>query len=724
MAAIDPVQEAKLVGLRRAMVAGRYLTTADHTRSVGFTATSSTPVPASSPRAAFVSHTVPVVVASRPLTSGSLTLHIQRLHVPDPGQIPHHLTGPHNLAWMRRQRATTLKTVRLTDQNQYQRMLSAYRNPNFGINPAYRSVGQVSYRQRSDVLVPRTRVRPSTSVWLSQTAEIGGYLAPQAAQDKAFRTVQSHIESVHATSEGGHEVFDAPSLHTVGTFDPRRLRGFSPLSQVPLTTFYPPAARPANARSRTLLHGKPLLPDHDIAGYLQQPPMLLTTIRSLHSFTDATAFPGVSPAFQQAPISVIQVRVTGVTGPTPASLARVRLAAAAIARDTGLDVDIAMGSSPERELIRLPAGTNGRPPLLLGEGWVEKGVDVALLSAISTLSLALFSLVLVVCLLFLINATLAAVRTRAQELGVLSCLGWPARRIFALLEAELATTGLLAGVLGTGAAVLVASLARLDLSWTQVELITPVSTVLAALAGIWPIWRACWAAPMDAVRPRARAPRRGSRRVRSVLGLAVTGLTRLPGRTLLGAASLVVGTAALTVLIAVQRAFQGTVTGTRLGDVVAVQVRGVDYLAAAMTLGLGAFAVADVAYLNITERRAEIANPAGDRLVRGQRPKAVRHGRPPHRMLRRRPRRSRRPHRHLGRPTPPRRRRAPGGRHRRSQRRLRIPLRTHDPPGAHRLNRPGCRSPGLTTVTGPGPRCSGSGRIGVRDSRRRMKEES
>ena len=73
-----------------------------------------------------------------------------------------------------------------------------------------------------------------------------------------------------------------------------------------------------------------------------------------------------------------------------------------------------------------------------------------------------------------------------------------------------------------------------------------------------------------------------------------------------GAASLLVGVAALTTLIALQSAFRAGAEGTALGDVISVQVRGVDYLAAAVTIALGAFAVADIAYLNIAERTAEI----------------------------------------------------------------------------------------------------------------------
>ena len=65
--------------------------------------------------------------------------------------------------------------------------------------------------------------------------------------------------------------------------------------------------------------------------------------------------------------------------------------------------------------------------------------------------------------------------------------------------------------------------------------------------------------------------------------------------------------AALTVLIAVTLAFRGAVVGTLLGNVVTVQVRGVDYVAVAATVTLGVLAVADALLISITERAPELA---------------------------------------------------------------------------------------------------------------------
>ena len=60
-------------------------------------------------------------------------------------------------------------------------------------------------------------------------------------------------------------------------------------------------------------------------------------------------------------------------------------------------------------------------------------------------------------------------------------------------------------------------------------------------------------------------------------------------------------------LAALSLAFRGVVVGSLLGDAVAVQVRGVDYIAVAATVVLGVLAVADAVFLNITERSAELA---------------------------------------------------------------------------------------------------------------------
>ena len=297
--------------------------------------------------------------------------------------------------------------------------------------------------------------------------------------------------------------------------------------------------------------------------------------------------------------------MAGVTGPDPLSLERVRLTAQQIHEETGLAVDITAGSSPHPVLVSLPKGRFGRPPLLLQEGWSKKGVTVSFLRALDRKDLALFALILVICAFFLGNGALASVRARRAEIGTLLTLGWSRAAIFAAVLAELAVIGLAAGALGTGLAALLAGTVALHVSLLSTLLVLPIAVALALTAGALPAWLAARGAPLDALRPPV-VIRRRAWPVRRLTTLALANLTRVPARTLLGAGGLALGVAALSVLLGIDRAFKGTLIGTVLGNAVSVQVRGADFAAVGLTIALAALSVADVVYLNLRERGAEL----------------------------------------------------------------------------------------------------------------------
>ena len=173
-------------------------------------------------------------------------------------------------------------------------------------------------------------------------------------------------------------------------------------------------AAPAIPASRRALHGADLLPSQNLGGLVSQPVNLITTLSALPKLENSLIYKGVSAA---DPISVIRVRVAGVTGAGALSRERVNAVAQQIAQRTGLDVDVVAGASPSPVTIDLPAGRFGQPPLTLSENWVKKGVAVAILNAVDKASLALFTLILVVCVLFVGNAATAAVRGRAASWG-------------------------------------------------------------------------------------------------------------------------------------------------------------------------------------------------------------------------------------------------------------------------------------------------------------------
>lgn len=578
--AVDPAAEAQLDGLNRAVTSGRYL--GEHS---GVARES----------LLYGESTFPVLAADTSGVGEYAAVQVQRL--PDPARPP--ALTPGDMARDAAVPGRVVARVTVTAGQAYRQLLSLltgsqYQDFNQDPNGIWQT-GPTSYRRGpGGSLVPLTVSNPQSN-WRFALPGLSGPPMDEAAT--AYRAIHEH--------EADPNIAPVDTLvpRAVGVFDPARIRAFDSLTEVPLGPYQPDTATPGNAASRRALSGHDLLPSLNLGGYVSQPVQLVTTLSALPALEDGPMFRGLHAA---DPISVIRVRVAGVTGPNPVSLTRIRQVAQQIETATHLTVDIVAGSSPAPTSISLPAGKFGQPALRLTEPWVKQGVAVAVLSAVDKKSVVLFTLVLLVCALFVANAATAAVRSRRHELGVLACLGWTRPRIYGAVLSELALLGLAAGIAGGVLSLPLATALHLDASPGRAILAVPAAVGLALAAGSVPAWLASRADPVVTVRPPVLAAGR-AHHPRGVAGLAVINVRRTPGRSLLGACSLAVGVAALTLLIAVTLAFRGTVVGSLLGNAVAVQVRGVDYIAVTATVALGVLAVTDVLFLNVRERASELA---------------------------------------------------------------------------------------------------------------------
>ena len=584
LAAIDPAAEAKLDGVNRTVIAGRYLRGGD------------APTVRESRGGAKID--VPVLASSRPYIDDQDTVTIRRLSTPAARAIP--VTTAARLARGEtpgdgRGRVVMRRTY--TTGQAYRRLLSTIKRQQIAVVQNYWTSGPTRYRQLAPRRVEPIAVRHPVSVWRSDYEFTGAVDAPIDSATTGYRPLHAHVGLA-----AGQHTLHLPTLRSVGEFDPNKLPGFSPLSRLPLETYNPPVAAPADARTRRLLHGHDLLPDANLAGYLQAPPLLLTTLSSVSAFTDPTVFPNGDA---HAPISVIRIRVAGVHGDDALSRERVRVVAQRIEQTTGLQVDDTIGSSPTPVRVDLPAGS-GRPALALTEGWVKKGVAVSILRALDKKSAILFALILIVCTLFVYNAASASVHARRSQLGMLAALGWNARELFTVILGELAVLGLVAGVLGALLAVPIAAAAGFHASLTHATLAIPAAMLLALLAGVTPATRAARMAPTAAVRPVA-VNSGHAWRARGIAQLSLINLARVPGRSLLAALSLTIGVGALTLLLAITVVFHNQLTGTLLGRAISLQVRTSDYAAVIVIVALAGAGLADVLYLNLRERAGEIA---------------------------------------------------------------------------------------------------------------------
>ncbi|MEH1124888.1 ABC transporter permease [Micromonospora sp. CPCC 206061] len=614
MAAIDPDSEAALAGLDRAVTSGRYFTPAEAPTAHRL---EGMPYPYAK---------LPILIADQPQVDATLNVDVRRL---DPGAADLVRTSSDDQrlrAALGDEPGTPVAQRSTSIEEPYRNMVDRMLHPGeLGVEydlatsntmwlHQFWTVGPANTEQAGDGLSAQPDPY-DLKIW-GQGADDGGssrYVPMEFADTSVRSGVAIHRNTAHGyqVQPGEVQMPDA-ALGAVGTFDPAKVSLGGALSAVPMDTYFNPGAEGADEASRQALGGKRLSPNANVTGLLSQPPLMLTTMAALPSIFDPGAYT-TEPSYPEyelntaAPISVVRVRLGGDVGIDAVSRERVRVIAEEIARRTGLQVDITLGSSPTGVTVHYPAGNYGRPDLAVAEPWVQKGVAAVLVSAADRKSVLLSILVLAVCALAVLNANTAAIRARRSEFGILACLGWNRRQLAQLMFTEIAGIGLAAGVAGTVLALALALALGLNVTWSHTLLAIPAAVALALLAGGWPAWRAARPDPGETVRPavlgfavRRRAPRR-------VATLALANLVRTPGRTLLGAMSLMIGVAALTMLLAITFAFRGAVTGTLLGDAVTLQARTVDYVAVAVTIVLGIVSVADVLYLNISERAAEFA---------------------------------------------------------------------------------------------------------------------
>jgi len=597
VAAIDPVQEARLLHLDRSIVSGRPLRESD-----GVT------IDRSGLSDLWRSATL---ASTRTYVDEKAKLTIERLSLPAGVNIPRTLSSPSDAyAFISRLKGTVVEQRLRAAAPLYSEVLSNHTVEGGGVGSfSYWTVSPVGYRQLSPRRLSPTPTKNPAAVWespleapgLGGPNAVGYWPAPPANADVQFRRLKPHPVS-NVCPNHRCQGF---ALNVVGRFDPSRLPGFSPLSQVPLETYYPPLLEPANDASRKALHGRPLLPTQNLGDYIQQPPLLLTTLKGMTPFLSRRFYYKGVGQLARAPIAAIRVRVKGVKGPDALSEARLRTVARLIHDRTGLTVDVTAGSSPKPILIDLPKGKFGRPELLLREGWSKKGASVSFLHAVDRKSLALLGLFLVTCTFFLANGALASVRGRRSEIGALLTVGWTRTAIFRAVLAELCLIGLVAGIVGTALAALIAWRFELSLSLWWTLLVAPLAILLAGASGLAPAWIASRGTPLDALNPPISG-RPHARLINNLWMLALANLRRVPARLALGAGGLAVGVAALTILLAIQRAFQGVLVDTLLGNAISLQVHNSDFTAAALTIGLAALALADVLYLNLRDRAAEL----------------------------------------------------------------------------------------------------------------------
>lgn len=571
IAGIDPEAEAKLARIDGCVKSGRYLSASDKPLDM---------YPATSDDL----ERIPVLASTQTFIDETMSLTVMKAADARPifsGQPPESINGwqPHS-------------TETLTVADLYQRFLASQE----WVDPyPVWTAGDVAYDQVGPREVRPKEVASNVGIYRLLQGGVGmagpDSLIPPSARDHAFRDVDVHGDGYleYPGSPYRLKIFDR-----VGTYDPACIPGWDPLAGGQLDAYSYPVV--------TLEDGRLLTPTRNMGGYVNSPPLVLTTLASAAWLDDPDRYHGQPGARF---ISVIRVRVAGAEEPTDASEAKLAAVAAAIREQTGLAVDVVKGSSLTQVAVDLPAGLFGRPQHNASEGWSAKGVVIHFVQAIESQGLLFVAIAFAVVAVFVGTASYVSVRQRRREFATLRALGWPFTRLAAMIEIEILVLAGGAAVAVVGIGIVAGQVLGSEATKNFIAAAV-VMLCVAAAVGVIPAAAVARRPATSALRGEGRV--RPVRAPRSIASLAVRELSVQPRiQTTISIVMLAIGTAAIGSITLIATAFNGQLDVTILGRFFVAKAEPHHFLVAGIVILLAAIENAQLLMLSYVERREQLA---------------------------------------------------------------------------------------------------------------------
>jgi hypothetical protein len=585
LAAIDPEEEAKLVGIDQAVIptkASRFFRQDDR-------------VTQTESDAGIVETSIPVIVSSREFVDSQIVYTIEKLDLPfqDAKQAEaamEKVKENGGKPYLDKQKGIVKERYTFTSKHAHQKIVENILHPDSGAETVLRDTNWVALKPSPVQYEPVTSPFPERWPFAYQ---VKPYTVPEQSLlpiKQAYRPVTMFSED----SSGWPRL----RLDFKGVFDPRKLNiSKDPLTELPMETYFP-------SKAKWVLDGKekPVNPPADMKplnnpyGFLTKPPLMLTTLEA------AKAVLG------EKPIAAIRIKVKGVDKLTAKSEAILQNVAKRIEEKTGLIADITLGSSPQPALTHIP-GIEGKQSLgWVEQPWIKLGSSISIFKEAKIGLSGVIASVILVAMVYVFSSNLMMMYARRKEFAVLLSLGWRPCQLSRLLFIEATAIGLFVSVVSWLILGFIYVTNDIQTSGWRVVLIGVFGIVIYWCGAFVPAMLVRRIQPYEAMRTgEVSTKTHRFLQTRSLVMMSFNYLCVKWKRSVLSIFAIALPASLFIFFLFVTFRLKGVMYATWLGRYVAMEVSAMHYIAMGVALLIAMLTTAEIIWQNISERQPEIA---------------------------------------------------------------------------------------------------------------------
>ncbi|WP_114570211.1 ABC transporter permease [Exiguobacterium flavidum] len=397
-------------------------------------------------------------------------------------------------------------------------------------------------------------------------------------------------------SEGWAYLSPSVRFNIIGLYDPDKIRvSKDPLNELPMETY-----RPSSAELVLDEAGQPVNPARPIntsgnpVGLLTNSPSILTTIDSAKMI------------YGDKSISSIRLKIKGSAKVSEESERILQQVKQTIERETGLVATITKGSSPQPVVTKVIE--DGKALGWIEQPWIHIGAAITIFRETSVGFSSVIFAMLAVAVVYVLATSYVSMLARRKEFAVLLALGWRTQDLYRVVALEAL---LLAGFVS-----FVATLVEAVFSYIQQErmnlgslvLIGAFSLAIYLTGAAWSAWTIRRISPYEAIKTGEYA--RASHlklALRSTWTLALKEIFGKWKRNLLSVFSIALPTALLTFFLFVTYHLQGVLYTSWLGQFVALQVGPMHYVTMGVAIAIAILTTGEIMWQNVSDRRQSLA---------------------------------------------------------------------------------------------------------------------